>query len=223
MSTQKGTSLTTYFTVAAVAALIGFGAIYVMVGAGNNAGGPEKSNVASKTASAQGSTSASHASKVKRPRLNTGAMTTFVFKDAPMALPEVSFNDGTGKKRSLKEWRGKVVLLNLWATWCGPCRKEMPHLDQLKQELAGDNFDVVAVSVDRGSPEKSRKFLTEVKATTLKLFHDPAAQLGFTLKAIGMPTTLLINAKGEEIGRLVGPAEWHSEDAKRLIRAHLKP
>ena len=97
----------------------------------------------------------------------------------------------------------------------------MPDLDRLQAELGSDRFEVVAVSVDRGSPEKSRKFLDEINAKALKLYHDPSAQLSFTLKTIGMPSTLLIDAEGRELGRLVGPAEWDSADAKRLIRAQL--
>ena len=153
-------------------------------------------------------------------KLNRGDMTTFVFKKQPVALPkEARFNGPDGAPLTLDNFKGKVVLLNLWATWCAPCRKEMPHLNQLQQELGSDSFEVVAVSIDRGSPDKSKKFLDEVGATALRLYHDPGAQLGFTLKAIGMPATLLINGDGREIGRLVGPAEWHGEDAKRLIRA----
>jgi thiol-disulfide isomerase/thioredoxin len=154
-------------------------------------------------------------------KLNVGKMATFVFRDAPTDLPEAKFNDASGKAITLADFRGKVVLLNLWATWCAPCRKEMPDLDALQMELGSDRFEVVAVSVDRGSPEKSRKFLDEIKSKALKLYHDPSAQLGFTLKTIGMPSTLLIDPEGRELGRLVGPAEWASEDAKRLIRAHV--
>ncbi|MCL4164456.1 UNVERIFIED_CONTAM: hypothetical protein GTU68_002179, partial [Idotea baltica] len=106
----------------------------------------------------------------------------------------------------LSDLQGKVVLLNLWATWCAPCRKEMPHLNQLQEELGSDQFEVVAVSVDRGSAEKSKKFLAEVGANALRFYHDPTAQAGFSLMAIGMPTTLLFDREGREIGRLVGPA-----------------
>ena len=76
-------------------------------------------------------------------------MAAFVFRKAPEALPEVNFQDATGKERTLADWRGKVVLLNLWATWCLPCRKEMPALDRLQKELGSDKFEVVAISVDR--------------------------------------------------------------------------
>jgi thiol-disulfide isomerase/thioredoxin len=149
-------------------------------------------------------------------------MAAFVFRKEPEPLPEFSFQDGTGRERTLADWRGKVVLLNLWATWCAPCRKEMPALDRLQAELGSDRFEVVAVSVDRTGLVGARKFLEETKAARLGLYADPSARLAATLRAIGLPATLLIDAEGREIGRLLGPAEWDSEDAKRLIRAFVR-
>ena len=94
----------------------------------------------------------------------------------------------------------------------------MPDLDQLKAELGGDAFDVVAVSIDRGGLEKPRKFLEKIKIRNLALFNDKSGKIATKLRAIGMPTTLLIDRDGKELGRLAGPAEWKSEDAKRLIK-----
>lgn len=148
-------------------------------------------------------------------------MAAFVFKKEPEPLPEFTFVDGTGAERSLKDWEGKVVLLNLWATWCAPCRKEMPALDRLQQALGSDEFEVVALSVDRGGAEASKKFLDQINIEALKLYVDPTARATSQLKAIGLPATLLIDAQGREIGRLTGPAEWDSEDAKRLVQAAL--
>lgn len=222
MSTDRKTPWTTYVAVAVVSAVIGFAAIYVMVGGGGN--GPQQQNAAPDTTSERRAASTSQPpspAATSGNQLNVGAMTTFVFKDFPMALPEVTFNNADGKALSLKDFAGKTLLLNLWATWCAPCRKEMPHLDRLQAELGSDSFEVVAVSVDRGSAQKSRKFLDDIKVKALKLYHDPSAQLGFTLKTIGMPSTLLIDGQGREIGRLVGPADWDSADAKRLITAHI--
>ena len=149
-------------------------------------------------------------------------MAAFVFRKAPEALPEATFQDGTGKERTLADWRGKVVLLNLWATWCLPCRKEMPSLDRLQKELGSDKFQVVAVSVDRKGLEASKKFLDETQAQGLGLYVDATARMSSTLRVVGLPATLLIDAQGREIGRLLGPAEWDSEDAKRLIRSVLR-
>ncbi len=217
MGTERSATWKTYLIAAAASAVIGFAAIYLIAGGDGNGSDVETARKSPASVGSEGK----DASAPANDKLNVGKMTTFVFKDAPMALPDATFNNADGKQISIKEFGGKVVLLNLWATWCAPCRKEMPHLDQLQAELGSDRFEVVAVSVDRGSPAKSRKFLDDIKVKSLKLYHDPSAQLGFTLKTIGMPSTLLIDGRGRELGRLVGPAEWHSEDAKRLIRAFI--
>jgi thiol-disulfide isomerase/thioredoxin len=112
-----------------------------------------------------------------------------------------------------------VVLLNLWATWCAPCRKEMPELDRLQAELGSERFEVVALAVDRAGAEGARKFLAETRVKSLALYVDQTARAGTLLKAIGLPTTILIDAQGREVGRLTGPAVWDSAEAKRLIRA----
>ena len=151
--------------------------------------------------------------------LSTGSVAAFVFKPARPQVDSGPFKTADGKEISLADWKGRVVLVNLWATWCAPCREEMPYLDQLQRELGSDQFEVVALSIDRGGPDKAKKFLAEVGATSLKFYHDPEAKAGFALMAIGMPTTLLIDREGREVGRLVGPAEWHSADAKNLIKA----
>jgi thiol-disulfide isomerase/thioredoxin len=155
-------------------------------------------------------------------KLNTGHMAAFVYKAEPAALPEVRFVDAAGKERTLKDWKGRVVLVNLWATWCAPCRKEMPDLDRLQAELGSDAFEVVAVSVDRSGVAGAQKFLDQVGTKKLALYADPTAKLASELKAIGLPATLLIGRDGREIGRLTGPAEWASDDAKRLIEAAVK-
>jgi thiol-disulfide isomerase/thioredoxin len=154
--------------------------------------------------------------------LNKGKMTTFVFHKAPLALPDVAFVDGSGAERKLASFKGRIVLLNLWATWCAPCRHEMPALDRLQQALGGKDFEVVALSTDRGGLEKPRKFLAEIGVAALAPYNDASGRISSELKVIGMPTTLLLDRQGREIGRLVGPAEWDSEDAKALIDAAVK-
>jgi thiol-disulfide isomerase/thioredoxin len=149
-------------------------------------------------------------------------MAAFVFKKEPEALPDVRFQDANGTEKTLSDWRGKVVLVNLWATWCAPCRKEMPALDRLQKELGSSKFEVVAISIDRTGLAGARKFLDETGVKNLALYADPTTKLSSVLKAVGLPVTVLIDAKGREVGRLVGPAEWDSEDAKRLIRAAMK-
>lgn len=150
-----------------------------------------------------------------------GEVAAFTVHDAPADLPALSFKDADGKDHSLADWKGKVVLLNLWATWCAPCRHEMPALDALKGQMGGKDFDVVALATDRGGIEKPKKFWTDGGFKSLALYLDNAdAQHG--LGIIGMPTTLLVSRDGREIGRLIGPAEWSSPEAKALIEAALK-
>ncbi|KAB2850316.1 MAG: TlpA family protein disulfide reductase [Hyphomicrobiaceae bacterium] len=147
-------------------------------------------------------------------------MTAFVVKPEPEVLPEIAFENLTaGKSQSLKDYAGRVVLLNLWATWCAPCLREMPSLDRLKAAMSGKDFEVVALSIDKGGPEKPKKFFADAGIKALALIQDKEGKAFAALKIVGMPTTLLIGRDGKEIGRLVGPAEWDSEDAKALIRA----
>ena len=199
---------------AAIAALAGFAVVYVTLGRPDNA-------VQSGCAPPPASRPAPTRGPAVNP-LSQGHMAAFVFRKAPEELPEVKFLDAEGKERTLADWRGKVVLLNLWATWCLPCRKEMPALDRLQAEMGSDKFQVVAVSVDRTGLAGARKFLDETKAGKLALYADPTARLATTLRAAGLPATLLLDAQGREIGRLLGPAEWDSDDAKRLIAAQIK-
>jgi thiol-disulfide isomerase/thioredoxin len=146
-------------------------------------------------------------------------MIKFVFKKEPEPMPEITFVDGTGASKTLSDFKGRVVLLNLWATWCLPCRKEMPALDRLQAAMGSDKFEVVALSLDRAGIEASRKFLDGIKIANLKLYVDPTARMNGPLKIFGMPTTILIDAQGREVGRLLGEAEWDSEDARKLIKA----
>lgn len=202
---------------AAIAAIAGFAAVYVTLGRPDNAVRPTATATAPPPASPQVLPSGPGSNP-----LSQGHMTAFVFRKAPEPLAEVKFQDASGKDLTIADWKGKVVLLNLWATWCLPCRKEMPALDRLQKEMGSDRFEVVAVSVDRKGAEAARKFLDETKVENLKLYVDPSARLTSDLKVVGLPATLLIDAQGREIGRLLGPAEWDSEDAKRLIGAALK-
>ncbi len=146
-------------------------------------------------------------------------MAAFVKKATPAPLPDITFQDTSGKDVTLSSFKGKTVLLNLWATWCQPCREEMPALNRLQQTLGSDKFEVVVLSLDRQGLDASRKFLDEVKAHDVKLYTDVTTKQGLALKLVGMPTTILINKDGLEVGRLAGPAKWDSEEAKKLIEA----
>jgi thiol-disulfide isomerase/thioredoxin len=143
-----------------------------------------------------------------------------------LAVPNLAFADASGKTRTLAEWKGRTVLLNLWATWCVPCRQEMPALDALQKKLGGPKFEVVALNIDTRDPEKPKAWLREVGITNLAYYADSNAKAFQDLKvvgrAVGLPTTLLIDGAGCEIGYLAGPAEWGSEDAVKLIQAALE-
>ena len=143
----------------------------------------------------------------------------------PLRLPDLTFRDRAGQQRRLADWRGRTVLLNLWATWCVPCRKEMPALDALQQRLGGPGFEVVAINIDTRDVDKPLTWLKEVGVAHLGYYADPSAKVFQDLKAIGrafgMPTTLLIDPAGCELGVIAGPADWASEDAVKLVQAAL--
>jgi len=146
-----------------------------------------------------------------------GEMAAFALAEQKMAAPDVPFVDGEGQIKSLEDYRGKVILLNLWATWCAPCLHEMPTLDRLKAEMASDDFDVLAVSVDRAGVEKSREFLGRTGAQHLDLLVDEAMRFNFAFSAYQLPTTILLGRDGIEIGRIVGVAEWDSPEVKLFL------
>jgi len=133
----------------------------------------------------------------------------FIVHEAPKPIAAIRFEDADGQSRSLTDFRGKVVLLNIWATWCVPCRKEMPTLDRLQAKLGGAGFEVVALSIDRRM-DAVRKFFAEVGIQKLAIYLDSSAKATRELGAVGLPTTLLLDREGREVGRLIGPAEWDS-------------
>jgi len=157
--------------------------------------------------------------------LARGEVAAFVVAERTLRVPQLAFRDASGKERHLADWQGRTVLLNLWATWCVPCRKEMPALDALEQKLGGPSFAVVAVNIDTRDPEKPRAWLKEIGINRLGYYADPTARVFQDLKTVGrapgMPTTLLLDPSGCEIGAMAGPAEWASEDAVKLISAAL--
>lgn len=143
----------------------------------------------------------------------------------PFAIPDLTFKDATGAPKKLSDWRGRTILLNLWATWCVPCRKEMPALDELQTKLGAEDFQVVAINIDTRDLDKPRNWLQEAGIKSLGYFNDEKAKVFQDLKlvgkAFGMPTSILIDKAGCEIGSIAGPAEWASDDAVKLIRAAL--
>jgi thiol-disulfide isomerase/thioredoxin len=155
--------------------------------------------------------------------LARGEVAALAVAQTGFRVPDIAFKDDSGQVRTLKDWHGRTVLLNLWATWCVPCRKEMPALDALQAKLGSDKFQVVAVNIDTRDPQKPRNFLKQVGVTHLAYFSDDSAQVFETLKeagkAFGMPTTLIVGPHGCEIGTMAGPAEWASDDGVKLVSA----
>jgi len=148
-------------------------------------------------------------------------MKGFLQYSKPQPLPEIAFVDRDGKPLSLSQWRGRVVLLNIWATWCPPCRAEMPTLNNLQQQMGSDDFEVVALSIDKGGPDVPADYMKKFNFSALKIYNDSKIKVRRALKLRGYPTTLLIDRQGREIGRLAGPAEWDSPGAKTLINQAL--
>ncbi|MEM7424872.1 MAG: TlpA disulfide reductase family protein [Pseudomonadota bacterium] len=190
-------------------------ALAAIISALNWQGDAPGTATATKTQSTSGAVSLSRA-------LVTGQMKNFVLKKDQPAMPGLKFVNADAKPLTLEDWKGRIVLLNLWATWCAPCRHEMPSLNRLEEALGGENFEVVALSVDRKGLKASAKFLQEVNASALKLYSDKTSEALQQLQVIGLPATILIDRQGREIGRLLGPAEWDAPEAKALIEAALK-
>ena len=151
------------------------------------------------------------------------AGSAFVFRThlKPQPLPDLAFEDAKGGERALADFRGKIVLLNIWATWCVPCREEMPALDRLQQKLGGQGFEVLALSIDAGGVPAVKRFYEEIGIRSLAIYVDRTARATESLRAVGVPTTLLIDRQGREIGRRSGAALWDGPEAIRMIQGHM--
>lgn len=153
----------------------------------------------------------------------TGDVAAMVPVEAPKLIEGLSFTDAGGKPMSMGDFAGKTVLLNLWATWCVPCREEMPALNNLQKTVGGEHFQVVAINIDTGDAEKPKTFLDETGVDALGLYRDASMGVFNTLKkeglAFGLPVTLLVDGKGCLLGSMNGPAAWDGSDAKALIVA----
>jgi thiol-disulfide isomerase/thioredoxin len=154
-------------------------------------------------------------------RLTRGAMAKFRFLENPRSAPAVEFAMPSGQRVPLSSLRGKLILINVWASWCPPCREEMPSLARLARLLDADAISVVTLSIDK-QPADALRFLRAHDASSLPLYVDPEAKIAETLGAVGVPVSILIDAEGREIGRLRGSADWSSEEAVLLIRAVLR-
>jgi thiol-disulfide isomerase/thioredoxin len=206
---ERAASPAIYLVAAIIAAIVGFGTVYVSFAPSDNGD----------TASSGGTGAGTVTGSGPLAGLNKGALAALLVRPEPLDVPAFTFTDADGKPKSLADFKGKIVLLNIWATWCVPCREEMSALNQLVTKLGGSDFVVVAVNIDRGGPDKAASFLKETSATHLALYTDPTGRLFSTLKTVGMPTTLIIDREGKEMARLIGPADWASPEAMRLIKA----
>jgi thiol-disulfide isomerase/thioredoxin len=197
-----------------IGAALGFAGVYGIGGLQRNAGGDPACRPAV-------------ALSQKLAPLAHGELAALTMATTPLKLPDLAFDDADGKPRKLSDWRGRTVLVNLWATWCVPCRREMPALDALQAKLGGPDFEVVAVNIDTRDPDKPKNFLKEANLTRLGYFSDPTAKVFQDLKsmgkALGMPTSVLVDRNGCEIANIAGPAEWASDDAVKLISTAVKP
>jgi thiol-disulfide isomerase/thioredoxin len=137
------------------------------------------------------------------------------------AVPDLRFRDMQGNETGLAAFRGRAVVLNLWATWCAPCREEMPSLDRLQAMFPKEELVVLALSVDRAGPERVQAFLAEIGVTNLAVYRDPKAAAARILKLPGLPATILIDRAGREAGRLFGIAQWDAPAAVAAVKALL--
>ncbi|MEM8755608.1 MAG: TlpA disulfide reductase family protein [Pseudomonadota bacterium] len=146
-----------------------------------------------------------------------GDMKKLVIHDEPWAKIERRFQTESGASKSLADFEGKVMVVNFWATWCPPCRKEMPYLDALKGEIGGDEVDVMAIAMDRASPEKIKEFFLSIEAENLKIYREPTLRIGTEAGILGLPVTIILAPDGREVARLQGEAVWNGPDAKDMI------
>jgi thiol-disulfide isomerase/thioredoxin len=142
----------------------------------------------------------------------------FVLFDQPRPVPETAFVDSRGRSTTLGDFKGRVVLLNFWATWCGPCIREMPSLERLQAALGGEDFTVLALSEDFQGWDVISAFVARHGLATLPVFRDIDMKASKAFRIPGLPTSILIDRQGRQVGRLRGTTEWDSEQSLRLIR-----
>jgi len=150
----------------------------------------------------------------------TGAMKKLVFSEAT-EISDIAVTGEDGREVRLSDYKGKIVLVNFWATWCAPCRKEMPELSELQDAFKNEPFEVVTIATARSARVKVDKFLDEIEVTNLPRHIDENMALARASIVLALPVTVILNKEGQEIARLKGDAEWASDEAKALIQALL--
>ncbi|WP_089174037.1 TlpA disulfide reductase family protein [Bosea sp. AS-1] len=168
-----------------------------------------------------GSCSAAAKTAARMAPLAKGEVAAIEVRSAPQPAPELAFTGPDGKPLTLADFKGRTILVNLWATWCAPCLKEMPALDKLEKEMGGPDFAVVAINIDTRNLDKPKAWLAENKVTTLPFYGDPQAATFQALrkahKVEGMPVSIIVDKSGCELGIIQGPADWASADSKALM------
>ena len=152
----------------------------------------------------------------------TGWMEQFTVSDNPLPVPQVPLLNGAGTQIFLSDFKGKVVLVNFWATWCAPCVREMPGIDKLQAKLGGKDFTIVAVNEDRGGVASAKPFLEKLGTTNLALYVDSKMAMMRAFKVRGLPTSFLLDREGRIVGKLEGIAEWDAPEVEDLIRHYTK-
>jgi thiol-disulfide isomerase/thioredoxin len=165
----------------------------------------------------------SHADVALASAMREGEMRKLNFHSAPMATSDVAFTSEDGEPMTLAEFKGKYIVLNFWATWCAPCRKEMPHLSALQDTMGGDDFEVVTIATGRNPLPAMQRFFAEIEVDNLPLHTDLRQALARNLGVLGLPATLIIDPEGREIARMQGEADWSSENAIAILKSLLEP
>ena len=200
---------------------VGVGVVTVYV----NGGFDGNASSATKLAEAQAACQMSEAQRAALDAAAVGDLAAMRIADKPVPLTDIGFQMPDGAAKQFTDLN-KVLVLNLWATWCGPCREEMPDLAKIQEEYGNDDFEVFALNVDRNGGDKPQKFLESIKATSLNLYLDPANKSfqNFRSKGLvfGLPTTMIVDPKGCVQGVLAGIAHWGSDDAKNLVEVSIK-
>lgn len=197
--------------------VFGIGVYVMLAGSGNT----DASQIAATGGEQPRSCSSAVELGKKLDPLATGQIASFRGIDEPLDLTEISFVDREGNPKTIGDWKGQLVLFNLWATWCPPCREEMPWFEELQQAKGGERFQVLPVSIDLGDASKPLQFYEEEGLEDLPFMHDNTMEAFQILKkravALGMPTTLLVDDYGCAVGVLNGPAHWSSPDAMMFV------
>ncbi len=151
--------------------------------------------------------------------LRDGDMKKLNFHTDAVEISDIAFLAEDGGEARLGDYAGKYVVLNFWATWCAPCRKEMPQLSELQTELGGERFEVVTVATGRNAPQAIDRFFDEIGVTNLPKHRDPKQALARQMAVLGLPITVILDPEGREIARLRGDADWSSDSAKAIVAA----